>query len=308
MPVEDAFRAVQERSTALGQFAVVLNGNSDLTILRSVEGGGIVGEVVEGQLGPQLVAKKHLSTISYEPFTLRFGMDMSSDFADWIEASFAGGSVSKNGSVIAANSKLQALSEREFHDALISEITFPTLDSGSSDQAFFIVKLEPVTISYQSSAGDLVLDSTSRSKKWLASNFRVEIGDLPTNRVSKIDSFTWKQAIAKDETGAFREATLQSTKIEIPNLKLTISTADIQPWLEWHKDFVIDGNATDGDELTGSITFLAPDLEEELATIELSNIGIIKLSLDRARRPRRRCPPIRSSGRWKRDTASRCCA
>ncbi|MCH8063555.1 MAG: phage tail protein, partial [Chloroflexi bacterium] len=282
VPVDDAFRAVQERGTSLGQFAVVLDGSSDLTVLRSVEGGVIVGEVAEQRLGPELLVKKHLSTISYEPFTMRIGMNMSKGFADWIEASFDGEPASENGTVIAANSNLHSLSEREFRDALISEVTFPTLDASSRDPAFLTVKLEPGRINYKSSAGDLNFDSSSSSKKWLASNFRVEIGDLPTSRVSKIDSFTWKQAIVKDEVGQFREPTLEPTAIEMPNITLTISTADIQPWLDWHKDFVIDGKASDADELTGAITFLGPDLEEELAVIELSNIGMVKLSLDQA--------------------------
>ncbi len=282
VPVDDAFKALQERGTSLGQFAVLLEGSSDLTVLRSVEGGVIKGEVAKSQLGPELVVKKHLSTISYEPFTMRIGMDMSKGFADWIEASFEGGSVPENGSVIAANSSLHSLSEREFQDALISEVTFPALDGSSKDPAFFTIKLEPGRIFYQSSAGDLNFDSTPRTKKWLASNFRVEIGDLPTNRVSKIDSFTWKQSIVQDEVGAFRDATLPAAKIEVPNLKLTIAMNDIEPWLDWHKSFVIDGNASESEELTGLITFLGPDLEEELATIGLSHIGLIKLSLDKA--------------------------
>ena len=53
--------------------------------------------------------------------------------------------------------------------------------------------------------------------------------------------------------------------------------ADIEPWAEWHKSFVIDGKCTDSDELTGSLTFLGPDLEEELASISLKHVGIISL-------------------------------
>ncbi|MCH7626732.1 MAG: hypothetical protein IIC83_12485, partial [Chloroflexi bacterium] len=238
VPVDDAFRAVQERTSSLGQFAVVLDGSPDLTVLRSVKGGvikGVVAEVPEQRLGPGLLIKKHLSNISYEPFTMQIGMNMSKGFADWIEASFGGGSAAENGSVIAVNSNLHSLSVREFRDALISEVKFPSLDAGSRDPAFLTVKLEPGRINYQSSAGDLTLDSTSRSNKWLASNFRVEIGDLPTSKVSKIDSFTWKQRIVSDEVGAFRDATPKSTNIEVPNITLTISMADLQPWLEWHK-------------------------------------------------------------------------
>ena len=81
----------------------------------------------------------------------------------------------------------------------------------------------------------------------------------------------------KDEVGQFREATRHPAKVEVPNLKVTISQADIEPWQEWHKSFVIDGKCADEDELSGSITFLAPDLVTELATIELVHVGVMSL-------------------------------
>ena len=102
-------------------------------------------------------------------------------------------------------------------------------------------------------------------------------GDLPCSRVAKIGSWTWKQGVIKDEVGQFREATRHPAKVEVPNLKVTISQADIEPWQEWHKSFVIDGKCADEDELSGSITFLAPDLVTELATIELVHVGVMSL-------------------------------
>ena len=52
--------------------------------------------------------------------------------------------------------------------------------------------------------------------------------------------------------------------------------------MDWHKTFVIDGNASDSEELTGRIVFLGPDLSEELATIDLSHVGIISLETESA--------------------------
>ncbi len=83
----------------------------------------------------------------------------------------------------------------------------------------------------------------------------------------------------QDEVGQFREADLRPAEIEVPDLRVTLSMQDMDAWSDWHRTFVIDGQCDETDELSGSITFLAPDLQEELATIELINVGLISLGM-----------------------------
>jgi hypothetical protein len=54
---------------------------------------------------------------------------------------------------------------------------------------------------------------------------------------------------------------------------------DIDEWVEAFDDFVVAGRSSNSDELSGSITFLAPDLQEELATVLLDKIGFLSLKL-----------------------------
>ena len=93
------------------------------------------------------------------------------------------------------------------------------------------VKITPETINYLAGSGapldTLIAPST---KKWLCSNFRFDLDPLPCGRVAKIDSFTWKMAVTKDECGGFRVPTIHPSKVEVPNLKVTVSMADIGPW------------------------------------------------------------------------------
>ncbi len=42
-------------------------------------------------------------------------------------------------------------------------------------------------------------------KQWLTSNFKFVLDGMPTDRVSSIDSFTWKCSVAADQVGIFRE-------------------------------------------------------------------------------------------------------
>ena len=189
--------------------------------------------------------------------------------------------MTKNGEFIACDFDYKAMSAREFQDCYIAEVTIPTLDGSSKEPAYLTIKLDPERIRYMPGDGSQVqAQMGTATKKWLSSNFRVEIGDLPCTRVFKIDSFTWKQGVMKDEVGPSRQATKRLTKVEVPNLKITMSMADVEAWQKWHKDFVIDGKCADENELSGAITFLGPDLQTELATIELFHVGLISLETE----------------------------
>jgi hypothetical protein len=270
------------RSYTAGRFALDIDGQI-AGFIKSVTGGNIKGEVATHQLGPDNVQKKHLATIVHEPFTVEVGMGMTRGFYDWIRASFEKAHVTKSGEVIAADFDYQAQSARVFTDAHLAEVTIPALDGASKDAAYMTLKIDPERIRYEKRSNEKLKGNIgTATKKWLCSNWRFELGSLPCQRVAKVDSFTWKQSIIKDEVGAFREPTKHPAKVEVPNLKLTISSADIEEWRQWHQSFVIDGKCADSDELTGSITFLGPDLKEELAEIHFDHVGIISLQAAKA--------------------------
>ncbi len=266
-----------DRSYTAGRFALDIDG-SIAGYVKSLTGGNIKGELAVHQLGPDNVQKKHLATIVHEPFTIEVGMGMSHLFYEWIKASFDKGHVTKSGELVAADFDYQAKSARVFTGAHISEVTIPALDGSSKEPAYMTVKFDPERIRYERRGGEVLKGTIGTAqKKWLCSAWRFELGGLPCAKVAKIDSFTWKQSVIKDEVGAFREATKHPAKVEVPNLKVTISMADIVEWQRWHENFVINGNCAESDELTGAITFLSPDRQKPLAEIQLDNVGIISL-------------------------------
>jgi hypothetical protein len=198
-------------------------------------------------------------------------------FYDWISSSFDGQGSFKDGFVYFADSDFNVEVIGEFRDAYISEVTFPDFEGTSNDLGFITVKIVPGEIRYISGGGkNLRGDVTQSLTKWQRSNFRFELGELPTNRVSKVESFTWKQTFT-ELTGSSNGAPRQR-EVLVPNIRLIISMADIEPWQDWHKDLVIGGNYEYG-ELNGSIEFFAPDLTEKLAAVGFFNSGIISLEI-----------------------------
>ena len=258
---------------------MTLDASEFLGLLHSFSGGNIRGDVAITQLERDNIQKKHLSGISYEPFTIEVGMGMSAGFYEWIRSSFDTGYATRTGEIHACDFDYNCTSVRQFVDAYISEVTIPKLDGSSKDPAYMTVKLDPERIIYTGRSGTQIMGEVApAAKKWLNSNFRLELGDLPSARVAKIDSFTWKlSATEGDPVGDFRDPILRSAQAEVPNLRLTISMVDVRAWQDWHRSFVIEGRSSDADERTGQIVFLGPDMQEELASIDLLNVGIISL-------------------------------
>jgi hypothetical protein len=258
------------------RFGFFVDGSTFLGFVRSVSGGAIKGEVAVRQT--RSVQKKRIRNVIYEPFTIEVGMGMSGDFYNWIQASFDKGYIIKNGELVVCDFDYSIMSIREFQDAHISEVTIPALDGRSKEPAYMTVKFNPGKIRYKSSTRlPIQVDAGPATKKWMASNFRIELGDLPCDHVVKIDSFTVKQKIKKDKSGVARRSKKYPSIIEVPNLKLSISMADIQPWEQWYHSFIVGGKRED--VLNGAITFLGPDLKDELARFDLQNVGIISMKL-----------------------------
>lgn len=89
-------------------------------------------------------------------------------------------------------------------------------------------------------------------------------------------SITIKQSTTKDTVGEARDYAKEPTKLEIPNLKVTMNEVDSDGFFAWHEDFVIKGNNSDDKEKTGSIVFLDPTRKQALLTIDLRNLGIFR--------------------------------
>jgi hypothetical protein len=66
--------------------------------------------------------------------------------------------------------------------------------------------------------------------------------------------------------------------LEVSDLVVTLPEAYAQDFADWHEDFVIKGNCSDGDELKGKIEYLAPNLLDVLGTIELWKVGIFAIT------------------------------
>lgn len=261
---------------AAGRFALELDGTM-CGFLKSVEGGAITADVVVEPLGTDAFRKKHLGTPRYEELVL--GLDLSLDkiVYQWIADALAGKSVRRDGSITATDSRLKAVSERQFFDALITEVTVPKADAASKEAGFLTVKLSPELLRAKAGSGATAKVSAAKAKSWLPSNFQLEIDGIDCKKVTKIEALTFKVKAAEDEVGEERIVTKEPTSIEVPNLQITLAESTSQTWTAWFDDFVVKGLSGDENEKSGKLSFLTPDRQATLAEVRFFNLGIFRL-------------------------------
>ena len=268
------------RGYTAGRFALEVAGSS-VGSLKKFSGMAMEAAVVASGPGPGNAEKKHVATVKWTAGKATVGMGMGQGMYGWIKQSFDKGTEPKNGRLISGDVNYKAQSALDFEGALITEVAVPKLDGSSKDAAYFDITFEAERVRWsKGQGGDIRAKLGPKQKAWLRSNFRVELGNLPCSRIASVDSFTWTCEIGADRTGISREPTRHPAKVTVPDVALTISMADLQPWAETAKKWFVDGQHLETDEMDGRIVFLGPDLKEELGEISLKHVGLKKFSND----------------------------
>jgi hypothetical protein len=272
--------AGKDRSYTPGNFVLDVDG-WQVAFLKKFSGLAMQGDVVTNDLGPDNIQKKHISNIKWPPGKATVGAGMGKGMHDWIQASFRKAYIPKNGSFTSADFDYKAQSRIDFQNALITSFTCPKLDGSSKDGLYFDVEFDPEVVRWSKGGGEDIRGKLGpKQKAWLCSNFRFELADFPCNRVASIDSFTWKCTATPDMVGIHREPTKHPCKVTVPDLKVTISHADHHHWAEHAKKWFVDGEHLEGNEHSGRIVFLGPDMKKEIGEISLLNVGFKSFTHD----------------------------
>ena len=268
---------ISGRSFVSGNFSLALEG-TNVGVLKSVDGGGATADVITESVGEDGYAHKHIGNVKYEEFSMQLGFGMQKAVYDWIAASWAKNYTRKNGAVVAADFKFDVKSERRFFNALITETAIPACDGSSKDPGYLSLSFAPEETQDVKASGTVSVGK--QQKLWLPSNFKLEIDGLDCTKVNKIDAFTIKQAIVTGDIGDERLPVREPGKVEFPNLSITFAEVSAQSWVDWHKDFVIQGNNGQESEKSGRLLFLSANLQEQLLEIKFFNLGIFKLDAE----------------------------
>ena len=258
------------RPTIGGHFALDIMG-ANAGALKRFDGMNMEADVVTNDLGPENIQKKQIANIRWTPAKATVGSGMSKEVSAIVQQAFTAKQKPFDGALHLTDANYKVQSSLTFTGALMTSVTVPKLDGSSKDVAYFDLEWEAEQVRWIKGSNAEVRPSAPAKKALLCSNFRFEMGSLPCSRVATIDSFTWRCSIVRESTGALRPAT-----VTVPNIKVGVSMADFEAWLQAAAKWFIDGKHQEKHEMAGAIVFLAPDLQTEIGRVTLKNCGFAK--------------------------------
>ncbi|MEM9488492.1 MAG: phage tail protein [Myxococcota bacterium] len=279
----------QKRAYSAAHFALELDGSDVVGVIRSVGGGGVKSEIMTYHQGNDWALWRQIAKPKYEDIKLEFSMSLSNAFYAWIQSFFQGKVERRNGAIVAGDFHYHERARRTFKEAIISEITFPTLAGGDRNAVYMSATVVPEILRFEKPAEEKLLPTVGKlnQKLWTAANFRLYIDDQGSamsegaKRCTKVDSFTIKQQVHEYHQGDKRDPLRVPGYLEFPNITFYLPEADAQPFIDHYTKFGIDGQRQSSPRLTGAIE-MKDNAQSELCTVSLAGIDIANITTDKA--------------------------
>jgi hypothetical protein len=248
----------------------------------SAEGGDPRATVVVSNPGGNALPKKQISGVSYAPITVEIAFPPAQPILDWIGDLCANRQTRKTLLLTTYNASGQRVGNAlQATDTRLTEVRFPAFDTSSKDAARLTLVFTPAYTQATPAAATsspVTQSAGAATKAATLANFKVQIGNLPANRVSRIEAITIKQPVTENIVGSTKQTVQIVGTTEFSNLVLTISSLDIADWNTWRDSFVVTGKNDDGSEMSGSLDLLAADMTTKLMTLQFSHVGILRAS------------------------------
>jgi T4-like virus tail tube protein gp19 len=277
---------LRNTSYAAAHFALELSGVDDVGTVRSIEGGGLKADVMTYQPGANYERWRQLGKPKFEDIKMQVGTAMSEPFFRWIEGFFSGKCERKNGAIVAGDFYYKERARREFTDALITELTFPKLDSTDKSTVYMNVTLAVEDIVFKKGDPGKQLDPTAKTqesqKGWKSCNFTFALdGFADCTQVTKVDSFTIKQQVVEYHAGGRRTAAKTPSLIEYPQLSFYLPEHFTPALTDHFRKRGIKGEVPG--RLHGQITTFDNSAEKAtMFTLEFFNADIANIQPDKS--------------------------
>jgi hypothetical protein len=203
---------------------------------------------------------------------------MNRDLSDWIADFCApgGGQVLRSGAILYTDFNKNVTRRLEFDDAALTVLAMPRLDASAKGVSWlFGLRLRPaITRVVRGAFGAVAFPANSVSTPILVSNFQLSVGQLPSNRVASIGAITLRRPYSVPAMGAHPAI---RTPLQVPDLEMEISAADLSAWDGFFETFLGNGRGA-LQEVTAHLALLDQSLQTERGSIDFSGVGAMALA------------------------------
>jgi hypothetical protein len=201
--------------------------------------------------------KKQVGSVIYDPIILEVGGSLQAPLLGIVK-DFCAGSPAPV-SLLLHTTNQPAI---EASKSVLTKVEFPALDGASKESARIILTFVAPSTRTVASAGEAKLIG-EKLKSALTSNFRLSVDNLPSNRIATVSSLVISR---------------ESGRTEISNLRISISSADGDAWMQWRDQFLVKGDNSDEQEKNATLSLLDPAMKNALLSLSLSNVGLVRLA------------------------------
>lgn len=253
-----------ERSFDVARLGLELDG-AFAGYLQAATGGEPFFDVAVTPSGGEL-PNKSVGGLRSAPLELKAGPGMSAIFYEWIGAFLEGRGQARSGAVLLSDSR--GVGRRlVFNPGSIVAVALSPLDATERSPGVITITIAPQASYIDSSPNARRTPSVPLRSPWLANAFRLSIRDLDdsTARVSRVEGI-----------GARIGQAVKGASLDISNLRVTVQESAARPFYQWF-DQSAKGELL---ERPGVLQLLSPDLATQLGTVDLINLGIVRVSPD----------------------------
>jgi phage tail-like protein len=254
------------------------------TFLLSIDG-RLAGNLLGARNGKQekfgLLTPKFVSFDS--EWTLQCGVGMAQDFYRWIRDSMQQRIKRRNLQITAVDASVRPRRTWELFNTLLTEITFPALDTLSQGGAALMVSLKAEQTRVVEFTGeDKPIPAFARSKPWPTSRFRLSIDGLGSisdlAAVTRIDALSFRVGVSENHVGDSRFPEIVPTKVSVSSLTLSLPERNSSAFSSW-LDASLSAKGTGLNEKSGHLQYLSHD-SQTLLTLNFYELGIVSASKD----------------------------
>jgi hypothetical protein len=180
-------------------------------------------------------------------------------YFDWLAAAVQGKPLPKDGEIVAYDYTCQPKTRYGFSQALITSLSFPTLDAASKDQAKLTVKMQLTGLTASPATGKPAAPTSVKAQNlWQCCNFKLTSAKFDASKVTRVEGLVVTPGAA------------------LPQLKLRIQgSATYQQVASWYQS-TIGHAASAASADVCQIVCLAPEMSK-LFSLELRGVRPVYL-------------------------------
>ena len=248
-----------------------------VSFIDFVEGGNAFADIVPEAVGPDMIQRKRPGPVRFEDIIIEVPLGGNSKPMNNLVTDFlTKNPVARNGVIRFGDISYSEVKRLEFSNALLTEVTLPSLDAGIKDATRLLLRIIPQSTRLLGGTGNKLPSSVPKASggKVTRGNFRFNVQGLENacGRISKVDSIVARRSVAGAAVGQDRLKQSAPGVLDCSIVRITLPEADAGPFYSWFNDTVVKGTA--GGERAGLLEWL--DLNGTPVTaVQLGGLGIV---------------------------------